>query len=406
MTRPFDDTTRRNIAERCAAFARLPAREPAPALKRAAVAITLVAAGEARRGTALLLTRRAAGLRSHRGQWALPGGRCDAGETPVVAALRELHEELGLSLGPGQVLGLLDDYPTRSGYLITPVVVWAADSAAISPNPEEVASVHRIALDDDRTGRRVRLHRHSGKQPPGDPFSSRRANHSRADGGADLSVPRGAGRSRHPSRRAGTAGVCLEVAAGINRRSRFGADLRDTLATTGHAPPCNSSDLGIFRARAAADRAARAVAMDAVPLPAATAGAMAQAASPQAIAEYRRKLKQYQEARAAFEQEAGAYWNAIAEKRRGRNAKRREHQAIALDDYVLTQPPVYAGPKRPVNPEPEPRAGASAARAQIYSRRRRSPEGRRRAVPVHAAAAGQRNRVQARLCPQVPRRPG
>jgi hypothetical protein len=81
--------------------------------------------------------------------------------------------------------------------------------------------------------------------------------------------------------------------------------------------------------------------------------AMAQAASASAIAEYRRLLREYQEARAAFEEEAGAYWNAIAEKRRGRNAKRREHQPIMLDDYVLTQPPVYTGPKRPVNPEPE-----------------------------------------------------
>jgi hypothetical protein len=84
-----------------------------------------------------------------------------------------------------------------------------------------------------------------------------------------------------------------------------------------------------------------------------TADAMAQAASPQAIAEYRRKLKEYQEARAAFEEEAGAYWTSISEKRKGRNAKRRDRQTIALDDYVLTQPPVYAGPKRPVNPEPE-----------------------------------------------------
>ena len=105
--------------------------EPAPALKRAAVAIALVEADEADGGTALLLTRRAAGLRTHRGQWALPGGRCDEGETPVAAALRELHEELGLGLGPGDVLGLLDDYPTRSGYLITPVVVWAADERGI-----------------------------------------------------------------------------------------------------------------------------------------------------------------------------------------------------------------------------------------------------------------------------------
>jgi hypothetical protein len=82
--------------------------------------------------------------------------------------------------------------------------------------------------------------------------------------------------------------------------------------------------------------------------------AMAQAASPQAVAEYRRLFREYQEARAAFEQEAGAYWSSIVEKRRGRNAKRREHLPIALDDYVLTQPPVYSGPKRPVNPEPEP----------------------------------------------------
>jgi 8-oxo-dGTP pyrophosphatase MutT (NUDIX family) len=156
MTQPFDDTTRRNIAERCAAFARLPANElasepanePAPVLKRAAVAIALTEAADAADGTAVLLTLRAAGLRAHRGQWALPGGRCDEGETAVKAALRELHEELGLELGEENVLGLLDDYPTRSGYLITPVVVWAAAGAAISPNPAEVASVHRIALFD------------------------------------------------------------------------------------------------------------------------------------------------------------------------------------------------------------------------------------------------------------------
>jgi hypothetical protein len=99
--------------------------------------------------------------------------------------------------------------------------------------------------------------------------------------------------------------------------------------------------------------APHAVAMDAAALPAATANAMAQAASPQAIAEYRYLLKQYLEARAEFEQQAGAYWSAITEKRRGRNAKRRDHQTIGADDYVLTQPPVYTGPKRPVNPAPE-----------------------------------------------------
>ena len=145
--RPFNDATRRNIAERCAAFTRLADSEPAPALKRAAVAIALTAEREAGE-TALLLTRRAAGLRAHRAQWALPGGRCDAGETQVEAALRELHEELGLELSPDAVLGLLDDYPTRSGYLITPVVVWAENGGAIVPNPQEVASVHRIGLDE------------------------------------------------------------------------------------------------------------------------------------------------------------------------------------------------------------------------------------------------------------------
>src|SRR3954452_10326532 len=146
MVRPFDDATRRNIAEFCAAFTRLPSDDTA-ALKRAAVVIALTR-GEADAGTSFLLTRRAAGLRSHSAQWALPGGRCDAGETQAQAALRELHEELGLELGEDDVLGLLDDYPTRSGYLITPVVAWAADSATLTPNPAEVRSVHRVALAD------------------------------------------------------------------------------------------------------------------------------------------------------------------------------------------------------------------------------------------------------------------
>jgi len=145
MVRSFDDTTRRNIAELCSAFVRV--EVDAAALKRAAVAIALTE-GEAGGDTAFLLTRRAASLRSHSAQWALPGGRCDEGETQAKAALRELHEELGVELGERDVLGLLDDYPTRSGYLITPVVLWVTGRAAISPNPAEVASVHRIALQD------------------------------------------------------------------------------------------------------------------------------------------------------------------------------------------------------------------------------------------------------------------
>ena len=175
MVRPFDDTTRRNVAERCAAFARLPADPAGTDLKRAAVAITLVEADAARGGMALLLTMRAADLRAHRGQWALPGGRCDEGETVIAASLRELREEVGLALETSAVLGLLDDYPTRSGYLITPVVVWADKKAAISPNPAEVASVHRIAIEDiervqafdfvtiPESNRRVIRFRHEGQ---------------------------------------------------------------------------------------------------------------------------------------------------------------------------------------------------------------------------------------------------
>lgn len=89
------------------------------------------------------------------------------------------------------------------------------------------------------------------------------------------------------------------------------------------------------------------------PLPASTTDAMAQAASPQTIADYRRRLKEYQDARGAFEEVAGPYWTSITEKRRGRNAKRRDRQPITLDDYVLTHPPLYSGPKRPVDPEPQ-----------------------------------------------------
>lgn len=103
-------------------------------------------------------------------------------------------------------------------------------------------------------------------------------------------------------------------------------------------------------------------------LPRAVANARAQAVSPEAIAEYRYRLQQYQAARAEFDRDAEAYWSAIAEKRRIRNAKRRAGDALSADDYVLVQPPVYTGPKRPVDPEPKPQP----------------PPGERRALPVVA----------------------
>jgi 8-oxo-dGTP pyrophosphatase MutT (NUDIX family) len=147
MAYPFNEATHREIAGRCGAFPRLTG-EATPALTRAAVAIALVETERPAGEAAFVLTRRTADLRAHRNQWALPGGRCDEGETPAQAALREMHEEVGLHLGPDAVLGLLDDYPTRSGYLITPVVVWAGEGAQMHPNAAEVASLHRIPLAD------------------------------------------------------------------------------------------------------------------------------------------------------------------------------------------------------------------------------------------------------------------
>ncbi|MGD9702697.1 MAG: CoA pyrophosphatase [Acidimicrobiia bacterium] len=99
-------------------------------------------------GPAFLLTRRAPRLSAHAGQWALPGGRVDHGETSLDAALRELREELGLTLGHQSLLGRLDDYPTRSGYVITPYVFWGGDEPEIEPDPSEVQSVHRVSLSE------------------------------------------------------------------------------------------------------------------------------------------------------------------------------------------------------------------------------------------------------------------
>lgn len=141
----FTDDFRRRFAESCRSFPRI--AYEGEDLKRAAVAITLVEADDGSGQAAFLLTRRSAELRAHAGQWALPGGRCDPGETLEEAALRELEEELGLRLPPENILGVLDDYPTRSGYAISPVITWLSDTSALKPNPHEVASVHSIRLD-------------------------------------------------------------------------------------------------------------------------------------------------------------------------------------------------------------------------------------------------------------------
>jgi len=143
MDYAHDDALRQRIQQNLSSFA--VNRGSDTGLKRAAVAVTVAVADDGI-GASFLLTRRASKLRAHAGQWALPGGRLDSGETEIDAALRELHEELGIQAAQADVLGPLDDYPTRSGYLISPVVIWLADSTKLRANPDEVEEVFRIPL--------------------------------------------------------------------------------------------------------------------------------------------------------------------------------------------------------------------------------------------------------------------
>ena len=115
---------------------------------------------------ALILTRRAASLRQHSGQWALPGGRMDDGESAEQAALRELHEEVGLKLGADAIMGRLDDFATRSGYVITPLVVWAGTARHIAPNPGEVQSIHRIPVTEFQRADAPILNARQGSEHP------------------------------------------------------------------------------------------------------------------------------------------------------------------------------------------------------------------------------------------------
>ncbi|MCB1691127.1 MAG: CoA pyrophosphatase [Pseudomonadales bacterium] len=140
----FDDRLRQQIARNVTAFN--DGRHDPHELTGAAVAVTIFShEGQG----AVIVTKRTPRLKDHGGQWAMPGGRIDGGENAYQASLRELHEEIGLALPDTAILGTLDDYTTRSGFVITPVVVWSdATLEDMSPNPDEVASIHAFTFDE------------------------------------------------------------------------------------------------------------------------------------------------------------------------------------------------------------------------------------------------------------------
>jgi 8-oxo-dGTP pyrophosphatase MutT (NUDIX family) len=147
---PYSDETQASIRANLAAYAR---RTDAPVgLRAAAVSIVLAPADDHRR-TAFLLTRRTPRLNAHSGQYALPGGKIDPGESPLDTARRELHEELGIDVAPEQVLGRLDNLPTRSGFLVTPFVIWLGAHVEPHPSPHEIAAVFRVPVTDLFAGR-------------------------------------------------------------------------------------------------------------------------------------------------------------------------------------------------------------------------------------------------------------
>lgn len=172
-----DDTLKRQIQARLERFEFRAAEEPGDH-RHAAVALTITdeahGAGlpgldehlEWQSRAALVLTRRSAKLRNHPGQWALPGGRIDPGETPEQTALREMAEEVNLHLEPDAVLGRLDDFVTRSGYVMTPVVVWAGPGQQLRENPDEVESIHRIPVREFMRKDAPRLSRIKGSDQP------------------------------------------------------------------------------------------------------------------------------------------------------------------------------------------------------------------------------------------------
>jgi 8-oxo-dGTP pyrophosphatase MutT (NUDIX family) len=159
----FGDEMRRAIEDNLGRFERQEIVDDT--LRRAAVAIVIVKNLDDD-DAGILLTFRPSGMRRHARQFALPGGRMDEGETLVETALRELSEELRINLASGDVMGLLDDYPTRSGFAITPVVAWGGPAPEIDPDPEEVDKVFRIPFHELDSDAIPHFHVERDDEPP------------------------------------------------------------------------------------------------------------------------------------------------------------------------------------------------------------------------------------------------
>lgn len=118
-------------------------RSPRPLLPAAVAIVVLDVAAQ----PGVPIFRRTSDMSRHAGQMALPGGRLHKGESPEHCAIRELHEELGLTVGTQDVAGLLDDFDTRSGFTITPVVICSSAGAAVlQPSRFEVAQLFVVPV--------------------------------------------------------------------------------------------------------------------------------------------------------------------------------------------------------------------------------------------------------------------
>lgn len=158
-----DGTLEASLRRRLTSFERRTLPQP-KAGRHAAVA--LVVLPDADGDASVIVTQRAAGLRRHGGQWALPGGRLDEGEGVMEAALRELEEEVGVTLDTATICGCLDDFHTRSGYLITPVVMWSPVAQTLTLEPGEVAAAHLLTLSEVGRPEAARVETLAGSDKP------------------------------------------------------------------------------------------------------------------------------------------------------------------------------------------------------------------------------------------------